>query len=78
MLTGGATYEKYDKRAMVRKHYSARGQQKQLEGDEGATRIHGKASRGLGKNLHRRAEGNLRKVPRLLGRVRKPCRSSHL
>ena len=43
------------------KHHSARGQQKQLEGDEGATRIHGKASRGLGKNLHRRAEGDLRK-----------------
>ena len=36
---------------MARKHHSARGQQKQLKGDEGATRIHGKASRGLGKNL---------------------------
>ena len=63
---------------MARKHRSARGQQKQLKGDEGAARIHGKASRGLGKDLHRREEGNIRKVPRLLGRVRKPCRSSHL
>jgi len=64
---GGTTYEKYDKRAMARKHHSARGQQKQLKGDEGTARIHGKASRGLGKDLHRRAEGNIRKVPRLLG-----------
>ena len=59
VLTGGATYEKYDKRTMVRKYHSARGQQKQLKGDEGAARIHGKASRGLGKDLHRRAEGDL-------------------
>ena len=66
VLTGGTTYEKHDKRAMARKHHSARGQQKQLKGDEGAARIHGKASRGLGKDLHRRAERNLRKVPRLL------------
>jgi len=51
VLTGGATYEKYDKRAMARKHHSARGQQKQLKGNEGATRIHGKASRGLRENL---------------------------
>ena len=78
MLIGGATHEKYDKRAMARKHNSARGHQKQLEGNEGATRIHGKASRELGKNLHRRVEGDIRKVPRLLGRVRKPCRSGHL
>lgn len=63
---------------MARKHYSARGQQKQLEEDEGATRIHGKSSRGLGKNLHRRAERDFRKIPRLLGRVRKPRRSNHL
>ena len=28
VLTGGATYEKYDKRTMARKHNSARGQQK--------------------------------------------------
>ena len=26
MLTGGMFYEKYDKRAMVRKHYATRGQ----------------------------------------------------
>ena len=38
-----------------------------LYGVELPTRIHGKASRGLGKNLHRRAEGDLRKVPRLFG-----------
>ena len=56
---GGTTYEKYDKRTMARQHNTARGQQKQLERDEGATRIHGKASRGLGKDLHRRAEGDL-------------------
>ena len=44
VLTGGTTYEKHDKRTLARKHNSAGGQQKQLEGDEGATRIHGKAS----------------------------------
>ena len=49
VLTGGATYEKYDKRAMARKHHSARGQPNELQGDEGSARIHGKASRGLGK-----------------------------
>ena len=63
---------------MARKHHSARGQQKQLKGDEGATRIQGKASRGFGKDLHRRAEGDLRKVPRLLERIYEPRRSSHL
>ena len=63
-LTGGTIYEKYDKRAMARKYHSRGGQQKQLKGDEGAARIHGKASRGLVKELHRRAEGDLRKVPR--------------
>ena len=57
---GGTTYEKYNKRTVARKHHSARGQQKQLKGDEGTSRIHGKASRGLGKDLHRRAEGDLR------------------
>ena len=31
------------KRAMARKHHSRGGQQKQLKGNEGATRIHGKA-----------------------------------
>ena len=49
VLTGGATYEKYDKRAMARKHNSARGQPNELKGDEGTPRIHGKASRGLGE-----------------------------
>ena len=48
---------------MARKHHSRGEQQKHLEGDEGTTRTHGKASRGLGENLHRRAEGNLRKIP---------------
>ena len=36
---------------MARKHHSRGGQQKQLEGDKRATRIHGKASRGLGKTF---------------------------
>ena len=54
VLTGGTTYEKHDKRAVARKHHSARGQQKQLKGDEGATRIHGKASRILGEAPCRR------------------------
>ena len=46
---------------MAWKHHSRGGQQKQLKGDEGAARIHGKESRELGKDLHRRAEGDLRK-----------------
>ena len=54
VLTGGTTHEKYDKRAMARKHRSARGQQKQLKGDEGAARIHGKTSRILGEAPCRR------------------------
>ena len=33
------------------------------KGDERTTRIHGKASRGLRENLHRRAERTIRKVP---------------
>ena len=41
-LTGGTTYEKYDKRVMAWKHHTARGQQKQLEGDEGTHRIYRK------------------------------------
>ena len=60
------THEKYDKRAMARKHRTARGQPNQLTADEGITQLHGKASRGTRKELHGRAEGNLRKVPRLL------------
>ena len=66
VLTGDADDEKYDKRTVARYH-SVRGQQKQLEGDEGATRIYCKTSRGLSKYLHRRAEGDLLKVPRLPG-----------
>ena len=36
VLTGGEAYEKYNQRTMARKHNSARGQQKQPKGDEGA------------------------------------------
>ena len=78
VLTGGATHEQPNKRTMARKHNSTRGQPNQLPRDEGTAWLYGKASRGLGENLHRRAEGDLRIVPRLLGRVRKPRRSSHL
>jgi len=53
-------------------------QPNKLAGNEGTTRIHGKASRGSRKELHGRAERNLRKVPRLLERVYEPRRSSHL
>ena len=49
-------HEKYDKRVMARKHHSARGQPNELKGDEGTPWLYGKASRGLGKDLHRRAE----------------------
>ena len=31
VLTGGTTYEKHDKRAMARKHHTARGQQKKTK-----------------------------------------------
>ena len=51
VLTGGTTYEKYDKRAVAWKYHSARGQQKQLKGDEGATLIYVEASRRLGEKL---------------------------
>ena len=63
VLTGGTAHEKYDKRTVARKHNSSRGQQKQLARDEGTPRINGKASRGLGKDFYRRAEGNIRKIP---------------
>ena len=78
VLTGGVTYEKYNKRIVAWKHHSARGQPKKLQGDEGTPRLHGKASRGTRKKLHRRAERNIRKVPRLLERIHEPLRSSHL
>jgi hypothetical protein len=38
---------------MARKQNTARGQQNELKGDEGASRIYGTTSRGLGENLHR-------------------------
>ena len=63
---------------MARKHNSARGQPNELKGDEGTPRLHGKASRGLGKEFHGRAERNIRKVPRLLERVYELFRKSHL
>lgn len=78
VLTGGATYEKYDKRAMARKHNTARGQPNQLQGNKGTPRLYVTASRGSRKELHGRAERNVRKVPRLLERVYEPRRSSHL
>ena len=36
---------------MARKHHTARGQPNKLTTNEGTPRIHGKASRGLGKNF---------------------------
>ena len=78
MLTGGATYGKHYKRAVARQYHTARGQSDELKGDERAPWVHGTASRGLGEKLHGRTEGDLRKVPRLLERVRKPIGSSHL
>ena len=44
---------------MAREYHTARGQQNELEGDERTPRIYGKASRGLGKDIHRRTKGNL-------------------
>ena len=44
VLTGGATYEKYNQRAMAREHHSARGQPNQLQGNERTARLYGKAS----------------------------------
>ena len=78
VLTGGTTYETYDKRTVTRKHRSARGQPNKLQGDEGTARLYGKASRGTRKELYGRAERNLRKVPRLLERVYEFGRDSHL
>ena len=63
---------------MARKHCTARRQQDEFKRDERASRIHGKASRGLEKELHGRAEGNIREVPRLLERVHEFGRISHL
>ena len=39
-------------------------QEDSSKGDERAAWIHGSASRGLRKELHRRAESSLRNVPR--------------
>ena len=44
VLTGGATNGKHYKRAVARKHHTARGQQNELEGDERAPWVYGKAS----------------------------------
>ena len=63
---------------MARKHNTARGQPNKLAGDEGTPRLHGKASRGTRKELHGRAERNIREVPRLLERVYESRRSSHI
>ena len=73
VLIGGATNVKHNQRTMARQHHTARGQPNKLEGDERAPWLHSKASRGLGEKLYRRAERNLREVPRLLERIRKPC-----
>ena len=43
VLTGGTTYEKYNQRVMARKHRTARGQQKQYQGNEGAYQLYSKA-----------------------------------
>ena len=66
VLTGGAVYGKHYKRAVARQYHTARGQSDELKGEERAPWVHGKASRGLREKLHGRAEGDLRKVPRLL------------
>ena len=58
---------------MARQYHTARGQQNEFAGDEGAARLHGSASRGLGEKLHGRAERNLREIPRLLERIHEPC-----
>ena len=78
MLTGGAVYGKHYKRAVARQHHTARGQSDELKGDERTPWVYGAASRGLREKLLGRTEGDLRKVPRLLERVRKSIGSSHL
>ena len=45
-------HEQFNKRTMARKHTTARGQPDKLQGDERTPRLHGKASQGLGKELH--------------------------
>ena len=72
VLTGGATNGKHNKRTVAWQHYTARGQQNELEGDERTPRVHGAASRRPRKDLHRGTKRDLREVPRLLERVRKP------
>ena len=78
MLTRGATKGKYIKRTVARQHHTARGQSDELKGDERTPWVYGSASRGLGEKLLGRAEGALRKVPRLLERVRESIGSSHI
>ena len=53
VLTGGATNGKHNQRTVARQYHTARGQQNELEGDERTPRVHGAASRGLGKDLQR-------------------------
>ena len=53
VLTGGTTNGKHNQRTVAWQYHTARGQQNELEGNERAPWVHGKASRGLGKDLHR-------------------------
>ena len=52
VLTGGAIYEKYDKRTVARKHHSRGGQQKQLKGDEAAHGVMARLHEDLTKTLN--------------------------
>ena len=47
---------------MARQHHTARGQSNKLEGDERASWVYGKASRGLGEKLYGRTERNIREL----------------
>ena len=62
VLTGGTTNEKHIKRTVARQYHTARRQQNELKGDERASWVYGKASRGLGEKLHGRTERNIREV----------------
>ena len=53
VLTGGATNGKHNKRTVARQHYTARGQQNELKGNERTPWVYGKASRRPRENLHR-------------------------
>ena len=60
---------------MARQYHTARRQPNQAERNERTSRVYGATSRRPREDLHRRAEGDLREVPRLLERVRKSIRS---